>query len=108
MMDVGGARGWLTQAQLQNLSNAVTRLSPAQKTKVYESLVVLGCGPDRAPDPSCRMSPVGIGVQADLSDIIWPSGDVEELYRLGGDTPQAPGAGPAGRLQRFRVDSQIH
>ena len=86
MMDVGGARGWYAQAGLQNLSNDVTGLSSAQKTKVYESLVVLGCGPDRAPDPSCGLSPVAIGVQPDLSDIVWPSGDLEELYRLGGDT----------------------
>ena len=91
LMDIGGARGWRTAAQLQDLSNAVTALTAAQKTQVYESLVELGCGPDRAPDPSCGLSPVAIGVQPDLSDIVWPSSDPEEPYRLSGDTHKHKG-----------------
>ena len=91
LMDVGGARGWRTQAQLQSLSDEVTGLTPSQKDKVNESLEELGCGPDRASDPSCGLSPVAIGLLADLSDIIWPSGDPEELYRLVGDSHKHKG-----------------
>ena len=86
MMDIGGARGWKPHSELQNLSNSVTALTPDQKTEVGKSLVALGCGPDRAPDPSCGLSPVAVGLQNDLSDILWPSSDPEDLYRLGGDS----------------------
>ena len=85
LMSVGRSRNWKSDALLNLLSTQVQALDQTEREQVIDSLVELGCGPAREPHSSCALSPVAVGLRPDLSDIIRPSEDSDELYRLSGE-----------------------
>ncbi len=90
-MGIGAGRGWISSGAMANLSNRVQNLTQQQQQQVHDSLALLGCGPRRPVDPSCLWAPAAVGLQNDLSDIIWPTGDPEELYRTPTEQQKYPG-----------------
>lgn len=81
LLTVGASRGWLTRSELNNLDLQVFNLTAVQRQQVRDSLEVLGCGPNRDPDPSCALSPRAVGLLPDLSGIIPTALDPDDLYR---------------------------
>ena len=88
-MTIGQTRGHIGTARLQALSRSVQNLTSQQQQQVRDTLAVLGCGSNRAPDPSCRWSPAAVGLQNDLSDIIPMAPD--SLYRSPSEGQKYPG-----------------
>ena len=89
LMSIGEARAVHSAARLRSISNTLRNLTPQQQQQVRDTLAVLGCGSNRAPDPSCAWSPAAVGLQNDLSDIIplTPDG----LYRSPAEGQMYPG-----------------
>ena len=88
-MTIGGTRGSIGATRLQALSLSVQNLTPQQQQQVRDTLEVLGCGSNRAPDPSCGWSPAAVGLQNDLSGIIPITPD--SLYRSPSEGQMYPG-----------------
>ena len=88
-MTIGGTRGSISATRLQALSRSVQNLTPQQQQQLRDTLEVLGCGSNRAPDPSCGWSPAAVGLQNDLSDIIPITPD--SLYRSPSEGQMFPG-----------------
>ena len=88
-MSIGDIRGSIGAARLQALSRSVQSLTPQQQQQVRDTLAVIGCGSNRAPDSSCAWSPAAVGLQNDLSDIIPFTPD--SLYRSPTEGQMYPG-----------------
>ena len=89
-MTIGGTRGSHSPDPACRLSAAPSKTSLSQQQQqVRDTLEVLGCGSNRAPDPSCGWSPAAVGLRNDLSDIIpiTPDG----LYRSPSEGQMFPG-----------------
>ena len=89
-MTLGLARGWNGTASLNRVSRRIMALTPDEQQQILDSLAEIGCRP-RQPDPSCAWLPAAVGLENDLSDIIWPGPDPEELYRTPSEQQKYPG-----------------
>ena len=89
IMTIAETRGVVNPARLQALRRSVRNLTPQQQQQVRDTLTVLGCGPNRTPDPSCAWSPAAVGLENDLSDYIPLTPD--DLYRRPTEGQMYPG-----------------